>query len=234
MTHEMDKRGATTALRDRIRSGGERHWTLDDLDWPSPAGLRELSRLVAAGELRRLRRGVYWHGRMTPFGMSLPPEIAAVRAIAGTIASGPAGASAAFELGLSTQAPAVLTVAAPRRLAPSRSSAYRFVSRAARIARSTAKLGATEVALLEVLETWNRDVELKPEHARAVIARLIANKAINLSRLTRGAVDEPAIVRARLRALLIALGHTDAAGRVPTPRSGHLVESATDLFGSAA
>ena len=114
MTHETDNLAA--ALRERVLKHDDRYWSLEDLGDPAPAELRELSRLVKAGELRRVRRGLYWRGRKTLFGMAPPPEASAVRALLGGIAIGPAGASAATELGLSTQVPAVMTVASPRRL----------------------------------------------------------------------------------------------------------------------
>lgn len=228
MKHETDNRAA--ALRERVLARDDRYWSLEDLGDPAPAELRELSRLVKTGELRRVRRGLYWRGRKTPFGMAPPPETAAVRAMLGGIAVGPAGASAATELGLSTQVPAGMSVAAPRRLSGPSGMRVHIVTRSARVARSTAQLRAAEVALLEVLESWERHVESSPSNAVARVAALVGSSTIDLSRVVKASVTEPPIVRARLRALLEALGENGLADRVAPPRTPALLSAARSLF----
>lgn len=232
MTRETDNRAST--IRTRVLPKANRYWTLDDLGDPTPTELRELSRLVAAGELVRVRRGLYWRGAMTPFGMSPPPEAPAARAIVGGIGSGPSGSSAASELGLATQVPTIMTVATPCRTTAPGGLPIRFVTRASRSGRVVARLRPAEVALLEVLEVWNESVEATPEDALARIRSLVHDGTIDLSRIVRAASSEPAVVRARLRALLVALDHGELAKKVAGARTPRLSLQADQLFAKAA
>lgn len=232
MTQETDNKAAS--LRRRVLGTPNRYWSLGDLDDPSAAELRELSRLVAAGELMRVRRGLYWRGVRTPFGMTPPDEVGSVRAVTGNVGSGPAGASAALELGLASQVPAVAVVATVRRTTAPHDVAVRFVTRPARIGRVSAKLRPAEVALLEVLETWETSVETPAAEAVARLRDLVHSGTIDLRRIVRSSPSEPATVRARLSALLNELGESDLADLVIRPRTPRLSEDARRMLASAA
>jgi hypothetical protein len=109
----------------------------------------ELSRLAAAGEITRVRKGLYWKAPQTRFGMPGPHPVEVALAVGGE-GSGPAGISAGHELGLTTQVPSVDVVAVPGRV-PSPVRGARFVSRS--IDRRVLGLRPLEVAIIEVMRT---------------------------------------------------------------------------------
>lgn len=145
-----------------------------------------LSRLAAAGELVRVRKGLYWHGKKTRFGMTRPTPLEVAVAIAGP-GSGPAGVAAASMLGLTTQVPGTVEVAAPGKV-PEPLNGVRFRSRP--YSRQARKLRPIEVAVLELLRdpaaaesSWS-DVERR-------IAELMATKKVRAQVLAQEAADEP-------------------------------------------
>jgi len=89
--------------------------------------------------------------------------------------SGPAGVSAAYSLGLTTQIPAIEQVAVPGRV-PSAVAGVRFVSRS--IERRIAGLRPVEVALIEVLRDGPAIIEQPWASVTAVVERLIAASEI--------------------------------------------------------
>jgi hypothetical protein len=108
---------ATEVFR-RVLAGGERHWQLSDCsDLGAMVTLHALSRLAAAGELQRVRKGLHYRPKMTAIGLSLPSASAA---LAQTFHPPlhPAGLTAANALGLSTQNPAPGEFATPAAAAP--------------------------------------------------------------------------------------------------------------------
>jgi hypothetical protein len=130
----------------------------------------ELSRLRARGELRQVRRGLYWRGVPTRFGMTAPSPLDIALAVAGP-GAGPAGVAAARQLGLTTQVPATVEVAAPGKV-PEPVPGVRFTARP--FARRERKLSPTEVAVLEVLrETLLAEASLEEVGRR--IQRLADN-----------------------------------------------------------
>jgi hypothetical protein len=208
-------------MRAKIRRGGsDRFWTPDDFDaLADPLQIdRVLSRLANYGELRKVRRGLYWRGRPTAFGMSRPSTADTIAAVVGTRGVGPAGLSAANGLGLTTQVPALENVAVPHR-APRPFGSVRFVDRSGRPGRALAGLGWTEVALLEVLGDWHHVIEVDDSTARSQLGELIRSGSLRLDKLARAARDEPATVRHRLKNLLAANGYGALAASIPAPRS---------------
>jgi hypothetical protein len=208
-------------MRAKIRRGGsDRFWTPDDFDaLADPLQIdRVLSRLANYGELRKVRRGLYWRGRPNAFGMSRPSTADTVAAVVGTRGVGPAGLSAANDLGLTTHVPALENVAVPHR-APRPFGSVRFVDRSGRPGRAVAGLGWTEVALLEVLGDWHHVIEVDETSARSQLGELIRSGSLRLERLARAARDEPAAVRRRLKELLTANGYDAVAASIPSPRS---------------
>jgi hypothetical protein len=168
-------------VRERVASSPVRHF----LAAAEVPGTRrsvecELSRLVAAGELVRVRKGLYWKGPKTRVGMPVPRPFEVALAVA-SHGSGPAGLSAAHFLGLTTQVPAIETVAVPGRV-PAPLPGVRFVSRS--IERRIARLTVAEVALIEVLRAGPSVAERWAEVGH-VVERLVAAGEVRL-----GAVDE--------------------------------------------
>jgi hypothetical protein len=204
------------AERQRVLRSRDAFWRPEDLAGSPSTRQHLLSSLVQDGELRRVRRGLYWRGARSPLGMSPPPTEALVQVLAPGAGVGPAGLSAANLLRLSTQIPRRAEVAVPAR-APSDAGPIRFVARPARRNRETARLSPAEVAFLEVLESWEKVLEVSPQEARTRLAHLMASGDVRADRLARAGRSEPGSVRARLRELLASSGRPDLAARVPAP-----------------
>lgn len=123
--------------------------TADDLESGTDLAKRSaLSHAAKAGELIRLRAGLYYKGRPTRFGMTRPGAADIAKAMLRSAGAGPAGYTAARHLGLTTQVPTevhVATVDGSRNVAP---AGVRLHSRTNTSRRN---LNETEIALLEVL-----------------------------------------------------------------------------------
>jgi len=205
------------AVRSKVTSSRDRFWRPSDFDGPPDAVAKTLSRLADTGDLRRVRRGLYWRGTPTLLGMSPPPPTRLVAEVAGRPGIGPAGLSAALELGLATQVPRYDMMAVPGRV-PRNPGSVRLVSRAASTKRRSERLRPAEVALLEVLRDWSGLVELPASEAAERIATLVNTSAVRVDKLVRAAATEPPRVRERLRRLLMDVGRPDAAADVPPAR----------------
>jgi hypothetical protein len=217
-------------VRRLVEGGGERFWRPADFsDLPPRVVDRSLSRMAAENELRHIRRGLYWHGRKGPFGISRPSAAQTAAAIAGDVAVGPAGVSAANALGLTSQVSPVEVVAVPRR-APEPLATIRFVDRAQRHARYAERLTTFEVALLEVLADWHDLVEVEAPVAQRKIAQLFESGTIRVVALARGAADEPSDVRERLRHILEVANQREAVRLVPPARTPELRRRALEVF----
>jgi len=214
-TKTRDPKAADSARRAILASKG-RFWRPSELHLSPSTAQHVLADLVASGELRHVRKGLYWRGTKTPLGMSPPPTDALVSVLAPGKGVGPAGLSAANALRLSTQIPRRAEFAVPRR-APSTSGAVRFLSRATRKGRTACALTPTEVAALEVLDSWDRVIEVSPKDAWKRLGDLMESGTLRPERLARASRTEPAPVRARLKALLDASGRSELADQVPDP-----------------
>lgn len=147
-----------------------------------------LSRLAANGELLRVRKGLYWRGKRTRFGMTRPSTLEIALAVGGP-GAGPCGVAAAHLLGLTTQVPATVEVAVPGRV-PDPMPGVRFRSRP--YARREQRLTPAEVAVLELLRdphaaeaAWPRVVDR--------IRVLIADGSVRTAALHVAATEEPRI-----------------------------------------
>jgi hypothetical protein len=208
-------------VRKRVLRSRERFWRSEDFGGSPGAVAQALSRLVRSGELRRVRRGLYWRGSPTRLGMAPPPADRFADEVVGMPGTGPAGWSAALALGLSTQVPRQEAVAVPAR-APRSLGGVRFVSRAASTRRRDERLRPAEVALLEVLRDWDGLVEVPIVDAIDRIEGLAEAEAIRVDRLVRASATEPPRVRERLRQLLGAMGQPTLADGVRPARSESL------------
>ena len=205
-------------VRKRVLGSRDRFWRPEDFDGSPEAVGQALSRLARSGEVRRLRRGLYWRGAPTRLGMAPPPPDRLAGAIVGGAGSGPAGWSAALALGLSTQIARRETVAIPGR-SPRSPGSVHYVSRAAATKRRDERLRPAEVALLEVLRDWDGLVEVPIEDALAHIKRLANAGTVRLDRVARASGTEPPRIRERLRHLLVALDRSDLIDIVRPARS---------------
>lgn len=217
----MKPTSVSADIRGRILRSRERFWRPEDFTGSPEAVAKALSRLARSGELRRIRRGLYWRGTLTPLGMAPPPTERMVDEVAGGPGIGPAGLSAALALGLSTQIPRLDTIAVPGRT-PRPAEGVRFVSRSASTRRRDERLRPAEVALLETLRDWGRLVESPLPEALGRIQTLVMTGSIRLDRVVRASPTEPPRVRERLRRLLTSLDRPDEAERVPPARSGRV------------
>lgn len=218
MIATMSDIGVAPEIRRRVLASRDRFWRPEDFNGSPDAVSQMLSRLSRAGDLRRVRRGLYWRGTLTRIGMSPPSVDRLVGEMAGGPGIGPAGWSAALALGLSTQVPRQETVAMPGRV-PRNPGTVHFVSRAASTKRRDERLSPAEVALLEVLRDWNLLVEVPFREAVERIARLADSGAVRVDRLARASATEPPRVRERLRRLLRLLDRPSAADAVRPARS---------------
>ena len=224
MARVADRDSIAHTVRWRIAHSKERFWRNEDFEDGSKAVEMVLLRLVAEGELERVRRGVYWRGRRTRFGMTLPSPIAAVGEVLGAReVVGGAEWYAANLLGLSTQVAPVPVVAVSRR-PPTGLHGIRLVNRSGRTGRREARLTADEVTLLEALDGWDRYAEL--DAAAAAKCRLGVLGRMRTDRLAAASRTEPVRVRERLRWLLTRAGCDDDAARVEGARSRAAREAA--------
>lgn len=201
-------------IRDIVLSSKDRFWKPKDFEGPPSAVAKALSRLTATGDLRRIRRGLYWRGSATPLGMAPPPAMRLTRELVGTRGVGPAKGSAALVLGLSTHVPRADTVAVTSRVPASPTDTLRFVSRSGSSKRLEERLNTSEIAFLEVLLNWDRYVEVSTPDALDRISRLIDEGFIRVDRIVNASETEPARSRDRLRGLLRSMSRDDDANRV--------------------
>jgi hypothetical protein len=175
-------------------ASAETFFTRTDFSGSDRAVESALSRLAVSGELLRVRRGLYWKGKATRFGITHPTPLQVALRVAGP-GSGPSGVAAAHMLGLTTE------VAVPGHV-PEPLPGVRF--RARSFDRRLRELRPLEVAVLEVL----RDPG-SMEAPWATVARrlgeLADRGAIRVALLCEEAADEsfPA-VRQLLRELALS------------------------------
>lgn len=226
-----EARGSRATLERRILASRDSFWQASKLPGGRSSVQHLLTDLVKRGELRHVRKDLYWRGIKTPLGMSPPPPDRITRELVGTRGVGPAGLSAANALRLSTQVPRKAQVAVPDR-PPTSVGPVAFVSRAARSGRRRESLSAQEVALLEVLDGWDRVIEVPLNEAWKRLLEVMSSGSLRPERLARAAVTEPGQVRARLNRLLAEAGvEGDWSGLLEADRR-HVKALDADLLGS--
>jgi hypothetical protein len=155
---------------------------------PGPTGAveAELSRLARRGEIRRVRKGLYWKGPKTRLGIAAPAPQDVALAIAGP-GAGPSGIEAARWLGLTTQVAGRPEIAVPGRV-PTPIAGVRFCSRSTR--RREVDLSPIEVAVIEVLRDWPMSVEVDWDELRDKVAGFVATRQIRVDRISDQVADE--------------------------------------------
>jgi len=119
---------------------------VDRLPGSAVAARKAASRAAADGELVAVRRGLYYRGKKTSYGMTTPRVEDVAREVLGTRGVGPAGYSAARSWGVTTQIPPVWHVATLRPV-----EMIEGVKQHARRNLARADLNEKEIALLELL-----------------------------------------------------------------------------------
>lgn len=232
MTRVTRDRATVGHERERILRSRDRFWRPDNLATSGSTTLHLLADLTAAGELRRIRRGLYWRGTKTPLGMSPPSTAEMIDELAPGPGVGPSGLHAANALRLSTQVTRRAEIAVPYR-APRNEGTIRFRARPARAGRRTAGLNPTEVAFLEVLSSWESVIELPPAEAATRLLELLSSNSIREEKLAQAAQTERATTRARLRELLRVHGRHDLANQIPAPDARTAASANRVLEGAA-
>ncbi|MFK3676501.1 hypothetical protein ACI2IP_02135 [Microbacterium sp. NPDC090218] len=142
---------------------------VDDLPGTPEAARKAASRAAACGELVKIRRGLYYRGIPTRYGLTKPRAEDVVREAFRGHGAGPAGFSAARLWEVTTQVPATQHVATLRKV-----EGLKGVKQTVRSNIERAHLTPREIALLELLRSpenyveagWNTLVE-RYRHARA-------------------------------------------------------------------
>jgi Family of unknown function (DUF6088) len=219
MGRVIDRNGSVAQqVRGRVLRSGERLWRIEDFEGSPSAVNNELRRLISRGELMRVRRGVYWRGKKSRFGMIGASQGEAVQKVLGAQeAVGATGWHATNLLGLSTQVSPVEALAVTHRR-PEGLHNVKVSSRAARSGRREAKLNGMEVTFLEALEGWDRYVEADGATALERFGELLDREDIRIERLVKASRTEPPVVRERLRAVLRHGDYEEQAERVPGAR----------------
>ena len=175
-------------VANRIAALPERSFVaVRDVDGSRSAVESAFSRVAAAGDVLRIRKGLYWKGTKTALGIS-PPGVEEVALELGGAGSGPAGVAAAHWLGLTSQVPSTFLAAVPGRV-PSPWPGARFTQRP--IDRLLHSLTPAEVAVLEVLRAGPAVIETPWEELPDVIAGLAASGSVRLDALDEAAATEP-------------------------------------------
>ena len=176
------------------------------------AALHRLTR--SAAPLVAVRRGLYFKGKSTRFGMTAPDplrvgyEVARTRGY--TSGVGPAGYSAARALGLTTQVPARHELAVPGR-APADLTGVHFTSRSS---AGRTGLRPLEVAVLEILREWPRYAEGTWATFCARVGDLAARGELNPVSIHRAArLERHLSARTHADQLLADLGAAGMARR---------------------
>lgn len=196
------KRSVTSTVGSAVAALPERSFVRgSDIDAPRGPVDTALSRLCASGALVRVRKGLYWKGSPTRFGMSRP-AVDEIALEVGGPGSGPAGIAAAHWLGLTTQVPATFVVAVPIR-APKGWDTVRFSQRP--FGRRLRDLRPTEVALIEVLRAGPAVVEQPWVSLSRMVAALVDSGELRPGVLCEQVREEPhRDTRSRWRELVVS------------------------------
>lgn len=181
IAHDQDA-GLRTRLLTRIASGPDEVWTPADFaDLGARAAVdKTLQRLVAAGALRRIDRGLYDQPRRNALtgGASAPDYRAVIRAVARRDQARVLvdGMTAANDLGLTTAVPARIEVLVDARLKPIRLGGQEIHFRPAAPSRLY-WAGRPAMRVVQALR-WMRDMlaqDSERERVQAALRRLFAD-----------------------------------------------------------
>ena len=206
----MHKDSVSRMVTKRVRQARQRFFEPNDFGAPAAVVDRVLSRLASRDELIRVRRGLYWRGPRSLLGMTPPATSQVLTYLLKGMSYGPSSYSAANVLGLTSQVPARTVIAVSGR--PPRdlnSLAVRFAERGGKRGLNRQRLNANEIAVLEVLESWDDLVEIDADDAWRRLRSLIDSGSVRADALAVAARTEPKIVRSGLERLGVTgtIGH---------------------------
>lgn len=184
-------------VRRRVNAHGDRLWTLHDFpNLPSYAVAKTLFRMEKSGQLKRVRKGVYYRPRMTIVGPSLPSREALIAKVTKEPLHA-SGLTAAAYLGFTTQTPMRLEYATSASNPP---TGLRNAVVHTRRPIHRRKLTEMDGAILEFLRDRGKWSDLSED---ATIDRTITllRDAGSFTRLAKASASEPPRVRAILGSL---------------------------------
>jgi hypothetical protein len=197
-------------VRAAVTAGGVRAWTTDDFEGlPARSVALTLNRLKDADELVSIRKGLYWRGRKYSFGMSRPDSAEVTAALIGDGGFGWAGLSASNALGLSTQVPAIDTIAVTCRIRDV--PGIHYVTRGS---RKRGSLNTVEVSILEVLNDWTDVIDVNPDTAARELAAFMTSPEVDAGAVAVAATSESPAARDRLSVVLRLAGLSELARQV--------------------
>jgi hypothetical protein len=206
-----DPRSISGRVRAAVLSRGVRAWSTDDFpDMPARAVTAALARLKDEDDLVAIRHGLYWRGNRRSWGMTRPGPMELTQLLVGSKGVGWAGLSAANSLGLTTQVPAVETIAVPGP-APRPIEGIKYVTRS-NSARTM--LGLSDVSFLEVLSDWDSVIDVSPWEAAGILASAIRNGDVDAAKIAKVAMGESGPTRDRLRVVFELAGKDGLAQRI--------------------
>lgn len=192
-------------IRGQIERGGERFWRLQDFKGlPFAAVAQTLSRLVKAGTIQRLSKGVYYRPRLTALGISRPNPAAIRKFAAQRTNIFPSGIAAANFLGFTTQNPKTVELATSARSLPRKLIGDDAIIHTRR-PEAWSKLSEIDAALLDFLRQRGNSSELSTEQTIRRTLNLLSEDN-RFKRLLKAAYYEPPRIRAMLGALGQQLG----------------------------
>lgn len=176
------------------------------------------SRAASRGEIVALRRGLYYKGVPTRYGMATPPKEDVALEVLGRVGVGPAGVSAARAFNLTTQVPArpELATASP---VPANVSGVRIHKRNNMARRD---LTYDEIALLEVLRDFRFISESTWDDLVEAVARRVEDRKVRPAKVLEAARGErkPRVAAAVARVIAELPNHRDdSLTPVSTPAS---------------
>jgi hypothetical protein len=182
-------------------------FTVDEFEGPRGPIETALSRLEDRGDLRRVRKGLYFKGVRSRFGSGRPRVEDVVYKGCGTKGVGPTGWTASRVLRLSTQLPALhefVVLGAP----PTNIPGVKFHTRK-NLARI--ELTPTEIAVLEALRAWPTYSEASWNDLVKRVAELRDEDEVRPERLVKVATRERLpMLRNRMLALASELREVHA------------------------
>ncbi|HTB21702.1 MAG TPA: hypothetical protein VK914_03240 [bacterium] len=187
-------------VRRKIERAGEQIWCMENFrDLPFTAVARTLSRLARSGVIRRLSKGIYYHGRGAALDDSKPDPTALLRLASRKKPVFPSGLAAANLLGFTSQTPVKLEIATCATSLPRKLIGQDTVVHTRR-PKAWAKLWRTDAAFLDFLRRGGRTSDLSPEETVRLSLRLLVQGS-RFERLAKVWATEPPRVRALLGAL---------------------------------
>lgn len=206
---DPSRRIATAVIRERIERGGERLWRFSDFDnLPFTAVAQTLSRFTRRGTLRRVGKGIYYHGPEATLGKRPPNQATIKKLLAENKPVSSAGLPAANLLGFTkpyaSQNSPQGEIAPPAPSSPSKLVADPSVTHA-RWPQSWRSLSPTDTAFLDILRRRGAPSELSTPQTILRILEL-ASEDGRFERLLKVAHHEPPRVRAMLGAIGQQLG----------------------------